>query len=73
LIIIKGFCDVLSFCRTGHNFYPAGGWSDYKGAFESESEAVIEWWQIIHENEIVSHGRAERNCLTPDRNLLYWY
>lgn len=38
----------------GDNYYPQGGWNDFKGGFESERDALREaagwgwdWWHIL--------------------------
>lgn len=38
----------------GDNYYPAGGWQDYKGGFPNKEKAVREaaawgwdWWQVV--------------------------
>jgi hypothetical protein len=36
---------------TGNQYYPSGGWSDFKGSFDTVEEALIEtrgdWWHIV--------------------------
>lgn len=43
---------------AGPQYYPTGGWSDFKGDFDSKEDALVfltkhhyDWWEIV---EIVS-------------------
>lgn len=46
------------------NYYPSGGWRDYKGSFPSESEALqaaacmhgVDQWHIVANGAIVREG-----------------
>ena len=40
---------------SGDNYYPGGGWNDFKGAFNTVEEAVqhgdklgYDWYQVVH-------------------------
>lgn len=39
---------------TGSNYYPVGGWDDFKGSFDNQEEAIAfainrkdSWWQVV--------------------------
>lgn len=38
---------------AGDRYYPAGGWQDFKGSFDSLTEAILaavnsfEWWHVV--------------------------
>jgi hypothetical protein len=39
---------------AGDQYYPLGGWKDFKGRFESEVETMValnslscDWWQLV--------------------------
>lgn len=50
---------------AGSQYYPAGGWSDFKDTFDTPEEAMefianlnCDWWQIVdlHAERIVGSG-----------------
>jgi hypothetical protein len=54
---------------AGDDYYPCGGWQDYKGDFNSESEAMeylanahCGWWHIVHGGYIYKSGRKKNNA-----------
>lgn len=52
---------------AGDDYYPLGGWRDYKGdapTLESAMETVnnmasIEWWQIVSGGVVVAKGNRK--------------
>jgi hypothetical protein len=43
----------------GDQYYPSGGWDDFKGAFSSEEEAYdrvcsLEWFNVVDVRPVVS-------------------
>lgn len=51
---------------VGDNYYPEGGWNDFRGAFDSIDDAINyvlgllnrDWWHIVdtHTIQIVRHS-----------------
>jgi hypothetical protein len=52
----------------GYNYYPSGGWHDYKGSFHTldEAEAAVpdwddaDWYHIVLDEKIVESGDIEK-------------
>lgn len=50
---------------AGRDYYPNGGWGDFKGAADTLEAAYetllntgdIDWWEIVHKGEIIKEGR----------------
>lgn len=48
---------------AGFNYYPCGGWDDFVGAYPTLEDARaglrgrhVDWWHIVHGDEIVEQG-----------------
>ena len=48
---------------AGDNYYPCGGWDDYKGSFATEEAALeflatkrYDWWHLVCGGQIVRSG-----------------
>jgi hypothetical protein len=49
---------------AGHNYYPYGGWHDFKGKFNSKDECLeylvnnnkFDWWHIVQDGKIIKSG-----------------
>lgn len=47
----------------GDNYYPSGGWGDFKGSFDTVSEAVEsrgggDWWHIVDNSGYVVYDHV---------------
>lgn len=68
----------------GDQYYPAGGWQDYKGSFETLTDALRgaagnlrdtdtgtwDWWHIVDlsTNQIVEEGISGPSRKSPDQD-----
>ncbi len=49
---------------SGHDYYPSGGWSDFKGSFATIEDALRanrkDWWHIVDmtTGKIIDSSRA---------------
>ncbi len=58
---------------TGDDFYPLGGWKDFKGDFNTESEAIhhlidfsnsYDWWHIIDTQDEMKIIQSNLNVIS---------
>jgi len=52
---------------AGSNYYPSGGWDDFRGEFNTLEEAreaaessnfsfsKYDWWHVVYNNEVVAY------------------
>jgi hypothetical protein len=51
---------------AGDNYYPSGGWKDYRGSYASEEDAIawladqsFDWWHLVSGGQIVRFGHGD--------------
>jgi hypothetical protein len=67
---------------AGTNYYPSGGWEDFKGYFNSIEDAMkfinddkdlsyCSWCHIVIDNKIILQGSSKYNHNTKDGKMIW--